>query len=154
MAAIRLTVNGRPYALDVDPDLPLLWALRDALGLTGTKLGCGMGLCGSCTVHLDGEAVRSCVTPCGEAAGRRVTTIEGLAAGARHPVQAAWIEEQVPQCGYCQSGQIMQAAALLAMTPEPTDAEMDEAMQGVLCRCGTYPAIRRALRRAAAGARR
>jgi aerobic-type carbon monoxide dehydrogenase small subunit (CoxS/CutS family) len=154
MAAIRLTVNRRARTLDVDPGTPLLWALRDTLGLTGTKFGCGMGLCGACTVHLDGEAVRSCVTSVADAAGRAITTIEGLSPDGRHPVQRAWLEEQVPQCGYCQSGQIMQAAALLAGRPRPTDAEVNDAMNGVLCRCGTYPAIRRAIRRASEGGAR
>ncbi len=151
MATYKLNVNGREHALDVDPETPLLWALRDHLGLTGTKYGCGQGLCGSCTVHVNGEATRSCVTTVAASQGARVTTIEGLAGGGGHPVQAAWIAEQVPQCGYCQSGQIMAAAALLARTPRPTDAEIDRALSGNLCRCGTYQGIRRAIHRAAGG---
>jgi aerobic-type carbon monoxide dehydrogenase small subunit (CoxS/CutS family) len=150
MATYELSVNGRVHTLDVDPELPLLWALRDHLALTGTKYSCGQGLCGSCTVHVNGEATRSCVTTVAQVQGARVTTIEGLAAaGSAHPVQAAWIAEQVPQCGYCQPGQIMAAAALLAATPHPTDAEIDRALSGNLCRCGAYPAIRRAVHRAA-----
>ena len=151
MPPVRVTVNGRRLALDLEPDVPLLWILRDHLGLTGTRFGCGAGLCGACTVHVDGAAVRSCSTPLRDVAGRRVTTIEGLARRADHPAQRAWLAEQVPQCGYCQSGQIMAAAALLARVPKPTDAEIDEAMSGVLCRCGTYPRIRRAIHRAARG---
>jgi len=151
MAAIRLTVNGTPRTVDVDPETPLLWVLRDHLGLTGTKFGCGLAQCGSCTVHLEGEAVRSCATPVSEAAGKRVTTIEGLSTDRGHPLQKAWIAEEVPQCGYCQSGQIMAAAALLARTPRPTDAEIDTVMSELLCRCGTYPRIRRAIHRAANG---
>ena len=150
---IALTVNGRAVTADVSPDTPLLWVLRDSLGLTGTKYGCGMALCGACTVHLDGQAVRSCTTPVSAAAGRAVTTIEGLAPAADHPLQLAWIAEEVPQCGYCQSGQIMAAAALLQRSPSPTDAEIDAAMTGNLCRCGTYLRIRRAVRRAAGGQR-
>ena len=146
---IELPVNGVIHRLDVEPEMPLLWVLRDVLGLTGTKFGCGIGQCGACTVHLDGAAIRSCQVPAGAAAGRTVTTIEGLAASAAHPVQEAWIAEQVPQCGYCQSGQIMSAAALLARVPRPTDAEIDTALRGNLCRCGTYQRIRRAVRRAA-----
>ena len=151
MATYKLNVNGREHALDVDPETPLLWALRDHLGLTGTKYGCGQGLCGSCTVHVNGEATRSCVTTVAAAQGTRVTTIEGLARAGGHPVQAAWIAEQVSQCGYCQSGQIMAAAALLARTPRPTDPEIDRALSGNLCRCGTYQGIRRAIHRAAGG---
>jgi len=147
---ITFIVNGRRRSVDVSPDTPLLWVLRDTLGLTGTKFGCGMALCGACTVHLDGEPVRSCVTPVSAAAGNTVTTIEGLSAKALHPVQTAWIAEDVPQCGYCQSGQIMTAAALLAKRPAPTDAEIAEAMSGILCRCGTYQRIRKAIHRAAA----
>ncbi len=146
---IELPVNGVIHRLDVEPEMPLLWVLRDVLGLTGTKFGCGLGQCGACTVHLDGAAIRSCQVSAGAAAGRTVTTIEGLAASAAHPVQEAWIAEQVPQCGYCQSGQIMSAAALLARVSRPTDAEIDTAMSGNLCRCGTYQRIRRAVRRAA-----
>ncbi len=149
MARITLTVNGKSRVVDEDPQTPLLWVLRDTLGLTGTKFGCGAGLCGACTVHLDGEATRSCVTTLGEAAGKKVVTIEGLSPDGSHPVQRAWLDEQVPQCGYCQPGQIMQAAALLAKTPRPTDAEIDQAMQGNLCRCGTYPRIRKAIHLAA-----
>ena len=149
MARITLLVNGQQREVEAAPDTPLLWVLRDDLGLTGTKFGCGQSLCGACTVHLDGEAVRSCQTPVSEVGRRAVTTIEGLAADGGHPVQRAWIEEEVPQCGYCQSGQIMAAAALLARTPRPTDADVDAAMAGILCRCGTYNRIRRAIRRAA-----
>ncbi|ABC82872.1 (2Fe-2S)-binding protein [Anaeromyxobacter dehalogenans] len=148
MASLSLLVNDQKRTVDVAPETPLLWVLRDTLGLTGTKFGCGMSLCGACTVLLDGEAVRSCQTPVKDAVGRRITTVEGLAAGGS-PLQAAWVEEQVPQCGYCQSGQIMQAAALLTKTPDPTDAQIDAAMDGVLCRCGTYQRIRRAIHRAA-----
>ena len=149
--AQTLVVNGRAHALDLPPDMPLLWVLRDALGLTGTKYGCGVAACGACTVHVDGQAVRSCQTTLGDVAGSRVTTIEGLAGGAGlHPLQVAWIEHQVAQCGYCQSGQIMQAADLLARSPAPTDDEIDAAMDGNLCRCGTYPRIRAAIHAAAA----
>ena len=148
---IELEVNGRVRQLDVSPDMPLLWVLRERLRLTGTKFGCGIGECGACTVHLDGEAVRSCVTPAVAAQGRSVTTIEGLAAnGKPHPVQQAWIDEQVPQCGYCQSGQIMAAAALLAKQPHPDHSAIDAAMRGNICRCGTYARIRRAINRAGA----
>jgi aerobic-type carbon monoxide dehydrogenase small subunit (CoxS/CutS family) len=147
---IHLTVNGEPHALDVDPSTPLLWVIRENLGLTGTKFGCGVAQCGACTVHLNGRPVRSCSTPVASAAGGQITTIEGLApAGQSHPLQTAWIEEQVPQCGYCQSGQIMSAAALLADHPTPSDADIDRAMRGNICRCGTYPRIRRAIHRAA-----
>jgi aerobic-type carbon monoxide dehydrogenase small subunit (CoxS/CutS family) len=151
MATFTLTVNGKTQAMEVEPDMPLLWALRERLGLTGTKYGCGIAQCGACTVHLDGRPVRSCAVPISAAAGRRVTTIEGLAGGSEpHPVQAAWVEVGVPQCGYCQSGQVMSAAALLAANPDPTDAEIDAAMAGNLCRCGTYLRIRRGIRTAAA----
>jgi isoquinoline 1-oxidoreductase subunit alpha len=146
---ISLTVNGTRHKLDVDPAMPLLWVLRDALRLTGTKCGCGVSQCGACTVHLDGEPVHACSLPVGEVGGRAITTIEGLSADASHPVQQAWLAERVPQCGYCQPGQIMAAAALLARNPRPTDAEIDAAMSGNLCRCGTYPRIRRAIHRAA-----
>ncbi len=146
---IKLNVNGRTVEVDVDPETPLLWVLRDTIGLTGTKYGCGMALCGACTVHLDGEPVRSCVTPVAAVGTQRVTTIEGLSGDRSHPVQRAWIEIDVPQCGYCQSGQIMSAAALLAKTPKPTDADIDAAMSGNLCRCGTYQRIRTAIHRAA-----
>lgn len=149
MANITLTLNGARRSIDVDPAMPLLWVLRDVLGLTGTKYGCGMGLCGACTVHLDGKAIRSCQTPVRDVVGKQVGTIEGLTADRRHPVQQAWIAEEVPQCGYCQPGQVMSAAALLAATPNPTDAEIDAAMSGNLCRCSTYARIRRAVRRAA-----
>ena len=151
MASLTLRVNGRVRNLDVDPTTPLLWILRDSLNLTGTKYGCGIGQCGACTVHLDGVAVRSCATPVGSVESRAVTTIEGLSADASHPVQRAWIAENVAQCGYCQSGQVMSAAALLATRSAPTDADIDEAMSGNLCRCGTYHRIRRAIHRAAAG---
>jgi isoquinoline 1-oxidoreductase alpha subunit len=143
---VRLTVNRKPYEVNVDPGTPLLWVLRDTLGMTGTKFGCGMALCGACTVHVNGEAIRSCITPVSDVAGKAVTTIEGIM---DHPAQQAWIEEDVPQCGYCQSGQIMAAVALLASTPKITDATIDEAMAGNICRCGTYPRIRRAIKRAA-----
>jgi isoquinoline 1-oxidoreductase subunit alpha len=147
---IRLTVNGVDRSFDGDPTMPLLWYLRDELGLTGTKYSCGIAQCGSCTVHVDGEAARACVTPVGDIAGKRVTTIEGLSADGSHPVQQAWRGIDVAQCGYCQSGQIMQAAALLAATPKPTDEEIDSAMSANLCRCGTYTRIRAAIRKAAA----
>jgi isoquinoline 1-oxidoreductase subunit alpha len=146
---ITLNVNGKDVSVDVDPAMPLLWVLRDALGLTGTKYGCGAALCGACTVHLAGEPVRSCVTPVSAVGARKVTTIEGLSVNRSHPVQKAWIELDVPQCGYCQSGQIMSAAALLAHNPQPTDAEIDVAMGGNVCRCGTYQRIRAAIHRAA-----
>ncbi|HEY2339020.1 MAG TPA: (2Fe-2S)-binding protein, partial [Steroidobacteraceae bacterium] len=146
---ITLNLNGRDTTLDVDEDMPLLWVLRDIAGLTGTKYGCGMALCGACTVHLEGAPVRSCVTPVRAASGKRVTTIEGLSSDNSHPVQRAWIELDVPQCGYCQSGQIMSAAALLAQNPQPTDADIDAAMAGNICRCGTYQRIRAAIHRAA-----
>jgi aerobic-type carbon monoxide dehydrogenase small subunit (CoxS/CutS family) len=149
MASFTLRVNGQDYTVEADADTPLLWVLRDSLGLTGTKYSCGMGLCGSCTVHLDGAAVRSCVTPISSAAGHEIVTIEGLSEDNSHPVQVAWLEENVPQCGYCQPGQIMQAAALLAEHPDPTDDDINTAMSGVICRCGTYPRIRRAIHRAA-----
>jgi aerobic-type carbon monoxide dehydrogenase small subunit (CoxS/CutS family) len=146
---ISLSVNDKSVSVDVDPDMPLLWLLRDKLGLTGTKYGCGAALCGACTVHLAGEPVRSCVTPVSAVGARPVTTIEGLSPARSHPVQKAWIELDVPQCGYCQSGQIMSAAALLAHNPHPTDAEIDSAMGGNICRCGTYQRIRAAIHRAA-----
>jgi aerobic-type carbon monoxide dehydrogenase small subunit (CoxS/CutS family) len=142
---IALTVNGRRHEVDVTADTPLLWVLRDSLRLTGTKFGCGMALCGACTVHLDGEAIRSCVTPARAAVGKMVTTIEGLSAESDHPLQRAWLEQDVPQCGYCQSGQIMSAAALLAHNPHPSDADIDAAMSGNICRCGTYNDIRAAI---------
>ena len=134
---ISLEINGKKYEVDVSPDVPLLWVIREHLRLTGTKFGCGVGLCGSCTVHLDGKAQRSCITTVGSVQGKKITTIEGLPED--HPVKRAWVEEQVPQCGYCQSGQIMQAAALLSEDPNPTDGKIVEAMKGNLCRCGTYP---------------
>jgi len=149
MAQLILSVNGQSRTVNVENDVPLLWVLRDELGLTGTKFGCGRGFCGACTVHLDGVAVRSCMTPAASVGERRVTTIEGLQLGAVHPVQAAWIDEDVPQCGYCQAGQIMAAAAFLARNPGPSDQEIQEAMSPNLCRCGTYHRIRRAVRRAA-----
>ncbi len=145
----RITVNEQSLEIDASPDTPLLWVLRDHLDMTGTKYGCGMALCGACTVHLDGVAVRSCVLPIAALEGKRITTIEGLSKDRSHPVQRAWIELDVPQCGYCQSGQIMSAAALLSNTPRPSDAEIDAAMAGNICRCGTYPRIRKAIRRAA-----
>ncbi len=147
---MRLTVNGKTIEIDAEPDMPLLWALRDLAGITGPKFGCGIGACGACTVHLDGVAVRSCTLPIGSVEGD-ITTIEGLSPqGALHPVQQAWLDEQVAQCGYCQAGQILSAAALLNETPNPSDDEIDTAMDGNLCRCGTYPRIRAAIRRAAA----
>ncbi len=146
---ITLTVNGKEHALDLPPDTPILWALRETLGLTGTKYGCGMAQCGACTIHLDGEAVRSCVTPIRRAVGKKIVTIEGLSPAGDHPLQKAWIEEDVPQCGYCQSGQIMSAAVLLRECPKPTDTDIDDAMCGNLCRCGTYQRIRKAIHRAA-----
>jgi isoquinoline 1-oxidoreductase subunit alpha len=147
--ALTLTVNGRSRTVDVEPEMPLLWVLRENLGLTGTKFGCGIAQCGACTVHLDGRPVRACSTPVSSAAGREITTIEGLSSDGNHPVQKAWIEHTVPQCGYCQSGQIMEAAALLARSPDPGDAEIDAAMAGHICRCGTYPRIRKAIHHAA-----
>jgi aerobic-type carbon monoxide dehydrogenase small subunit (CoxS/CutS family) len=149
---LTLTVNGRTHEVDASPDTPLLWVLRDHLDLTGTKYGCGMALCGACTVHVDGSAVRSCVTRVAEVVGKQITTIEGLSSDGSHPLQKAWIEENVPQCGYCQSGQIMSAAALLQVRPRPTDEEIDAVMSANLCRCGTYGRIRRAIHRAAGGA--
>jgi len=146
---IKLKVNRKPHSVDVNPDTPLLWVIRENLGLTGTKFGCGMALCGACTVHLDGQAVRSCVTPVSRAAGKEVTTIEGLSSDFSHPLQRAWIEKDVPQCGYCQSGQIMSAAVLLRENPQPTDTDIDEAMSGNICRCGTYQRIRSAIHLAA-----
>ena len=146
---INLTVNGRPHTLDIDPETPLLWALRDTLDLTGTKYGCGIAQCGACTVLVDGTAIRACVTPVSAVERQEVTTIEGLHPENRHALQQAWIEEQVPQCGYCQSGQIMAAAAVLKSNPQPTDAQIDEAMAGNLCRCGTYLSIRDAIHAAA-----
>lgn len=146
---IRFNLNGREVTLDVDSQTPLLWALRDTAGLTGTKYGCGQAACGACTVHVDGEAVRSCSTPVADVTGKRVLTIEGLGATQLHVVQRAWAEIDVPQCGYCQTGQIMSAAALLSAIRNPSDAEIDAAMAGVLCRCGTYPRIRAAIKRAA-----
>jgi len=147
--AITFTLNGKAQTVNVSPDMPLLWVLRDTLNMTGTKFGCGMALCGACTVHINGEATRSCITAISTVSGKKVTTIEGLSADGSHPVQKAWIEEDVPQCGYCQSGQIMSAVALLAKTPKPTDADIDDAMSGNICRCGTYQRIRKAIHRAA-----
>src|SRR5207249_10961429 len=146
---ISFSVNGKPVEVDADPSTPLLWILRDHLGLTGTKYGCGMALCGACTVHIDGEAARSCVAPLSRVQGKKVTTIEGLSADLSHPLQRAWIAEDVPQCGYCQSGQIMSAAVLLRENPQPTDADIDDAMSGNVCRCGTYQRIRSAIHLAA-----
>jgi aerobic-type carbon monoxide dehydrogenase small subunit (CoxS/CutS family) len=148
-AMIELTVNGRKHAVDVEPDMPLLWVVRETLGLTGTKFGCGMAQCGACVVHLDGAAVRSCVTPVSRAAGKRVTTIEGLAADLGQPLRQAWIEHDVPQCGYCQSGQIMSAAVLLRENASPTDQDIDACMAGNVCRCGTYLRVRAAIHGAA-----
>jgi isoquinoline 1-oxidoreductase subunit alpha len=146
---ISLNVNGKALEVDVDPETPLLWVLRDTIGLTGTKFGCGMALCGACTVHVDGEPVRSCVTPVSAVGDKPITTIEGLSTDRSHPVQKAWIELDVPQCGYCQSGQIMSAAALLAKNPKPSNEDIDNAMSGNLCRCGTYGRIRAAIHLAA-----
>lgn len=146
---VKLNVNGKDVSVDVDADMPLLWVLRDTLGLTGTKYGCGKALCGACTVHLAGEPTRACVTPVSAVGARKVTTIEGLSPDRSHPVQRAWIELDVPQCGYCQSGQIMSAAALLAHNPQPSDADIDQFMSGNICRCGTYQRIRAAIHRAA-----
>ena len=146
---IKLTVNGQSHEVDVADDTPLLWVLRDTLGMTGTKYGCGMALCGACTVHIEGAATRSCITPVSAVAGKAITTIEGLSSDRSHPLQKAWIELDVPQCGYCQSGQIMSAAALLATKPAPTDDDINTAMAGNICRCGTYVRIRKAIHRAA-----
>jgi len=154
MASFTLTVNGRKVTLEADAATPLLWVLRDTLGLTGTKFGCGASLCGACTVHLDGRAIRSCVTPISDAADKSITTIEGLSSNRSHPLQKAWIAEDVPQCGYCQSGMIMTAAALLKDKPKPTDQDIDAALGGHICRCGTYQRIRKAVHRAAQGAAR
>jgi isoquinoline 1-oxidoreductase subunit alpha len=149
MLMTSFVLNGKEVHVDVDPSTPLLWVLRDSLEMTGTKFGCGMALCGACTVHLDGEAIRSCVAPVSRVAGKKVTTIEGLSTDLTHPLQKAWIELDVPQCGYCQSGQIMSAAVLLRENPKPTDKDIDEAMGGNICRCGTYPRLRKAIHRAA-----
>jgi aerobic-type carbon monoxide dehydrogenase small subunit (CoxS/CutS family) len=149
--AVTFTLNGKPQSVEVSADMPLLWVLRDTLNMTGTKFGCGAALCGACTVHIDGNPARSCTTAISKVAGKKVTTIEGLSADGSHPVQKAWMEENVPQCGYCQSGQIMAAVALLAKKPNPTDAEIDDAMTGNICRCGTYQRIRKAIHRAASG---
>lgn len=149
MTMIKLTINKKKYDLDVDPQMPLLWVLRDVVGLTGTKYGCGMAQCGACTVHLNGEAIRSCVMPVSAVAGKEVVTIEGLAEKNDHPLQQAWQEVDVPQCGYCQSGQIMTAAALLRKNPNPSEQEIITAMQGNLCRCGTYLRIQKAVKKAA-----
>jgi isoquinoline 1-oxidoreductase alpha subunit len=151
--AFDFTLNGTPQTVSVPGEMPLLWVLRDTLGMTGTKFGCGLTECGACTVHIDGAAAKSCGVSIADVAGKRITTIEGLSAASSHPVQRAWVEEDVPQCGYCQSGQIMAAAALLAKTPSPTDADIDRAMRGNICRCGTYESIRRAIHRAAASAK-
>jgi isoquinoline 1-oxidoreductase subunit alpha len=145
VASIRFTLNGKPQSVDAVPAMPLLWVLRDTLGLTGTKFGCGMALCGACTVHVNGQPMRSCSTPISSIAGKNITTIEGLSPDGNHPVQLAWNECDVPQCGYCQSGQIMTAAALLSKQPHPTDADIDEAMRNNICRCGTYQSIRQAV---------
>jgi len=148
---VTLLINGKSYRVDAPPETPLLWVIRERLRLTGTKFGCGIGQCGACTVHFDGTSVRACSVSVADAAGKKITTIEGLHPEAKHPLQLAWITEQVPQCGYCQPGQIMQAAALLAQNPKPTDAEIVAAMKGNLCRCATYLRIKRAIKRAAAG---
>lgn len=149
MATIKLIINQKTHTIDVDAKMPLLWAIRDVIGLTGTKYGCGVAQCGACTVHLNGTPVRSCSLPVSAVAGKNITTIEGLSSNNDHPVQKAWIAEQVPQCGYCQCGQIMSAAALLSRNPNPTDKDIDVAMQGNICRCGTYPRIRKAIHTAA-----
>ena len=146
---LSLSVNGKMYQVDVPVDTPLLWVIRDTIGLTGTKYGCGKALCGACTVHVNGQAVRSCVTPVSAVVGKEIVTIEGLSQNLQHPVQQAWIAEDVPQCGYCQPGQIMSATALLAANPKPSDADIDQAMSGNLCRCGTYQRIKKAIHRAA-----
>ena len=151
MATYTLTVNGNKHRVNVEDDMPLLWVLRDEIGLTGTKFGCGRGLCGTCTIHLDGEPTRSCMTPVEYAAGSEITTIEGLSNDVSHPLQQAWFDEEVPQCGYCQSGQIMTAAALLKRIPDPSDDDIDVAMKMNLCRCGTYQRIRKAIHKAAKG---
>jgi isoquinoline 1-oxidoreductase alpha subunit len=148
MAIINLKINSKDYSIDVDPQMPLLWAIRDFVGLKGTKYGCGIAQCGACTVHLNGQPVRSCSLPVAAVANKNITTIEGLSEDNSHPVQKAWIEEQVPQCGYCQSGQIIAAAALLSKNASPNDADIDAAMQGHICRCGTYPRIKRAIKKA------
>jgi isoquinoline 1-oxidoreductase subunit alpha len=146
--AVTFLLNGKSTTVEVDPQTPLLWVLRDTLNMTGTKFGCGMALCGACTVHIEGTAARSCITPISSVAGKKILTIEGLSEDASHPVQRAWMEEDVPQCGYCQSGQIMSAVALLEKKPHPTDADIDDAMSGNICRCGTYQRIRKAIHRA------
>ncbi len=151
MAIYTLTINGNKHRVNVEDDMPLLWVLRDEIGLTGTKFGCGRGLCGTCTIHLDGEPTRSCMTPVEYADGSEITTIEGLSNDVSHPLQQAWIDEEVPQCGYCQSGQIMTAAALLKRIPDPSDDDIDVAMKMNLCRCGTYQRIRKAIHKAAKG---
>lgn len=148
--SLNFQVNGQPVQAQADSDTPLLWVLRDELGLTGTKYGCGAALCGACTVHVDGRPVRSCLTPVNAIAGKSVTTVEGLSSGKLHPLQVAWIKHDVPQCGYCQSGQLMSAAALLSSNRNPSDADIDQAMSGNICRCGTYPRIRHAIKDAAA----
>ena len=145
MSQITLNVNDRNYHIDVDPEMPLLWAIRDFVGLTGTKFGCGIAQCGACTIHLDGKAARSCVLPVSNVAGKKIRTIEGISENNEHPVQKAWIEEQVPQCGYCHSGQIMSAVALFERNPNPGEDEINAAMEGIICRCGTYPRIKKAI---------
>jgi isoquinoline 1-oxidoreductase subunit alpha len=149
MASIKFTLNGKSQTVEASPEMPLLWVLRDVLGMTGTKYGCGLALCGACTVHMEGNAIRSCQTAIERVAGKNITTIEGLSSDASHPVQQAWIELDVPQCGYCQSGQIMTASALLAKNSKPSDADIDEVMRGNICRCGTYQSIRKAVHLAA-----
>jgi isoquinoline 1-oxidoreductase subunit alpha len=149
MASFTLVINNKSYQVEAEPQMPLLWAIRDLAGLTGTKYGCGISQCGACTVHLNGTPIRSCSMPVSSVANQKITTIEGLSDDNSHPVQKAWIEEQVPQCGYCQSGQIMAATALLKRNPSPTDKDIDSAMQGHICRCGTYPRIRKAIKKAA-----
>jgi isoquinoline 1-oxidoreductase subunit alpha len=149
MASYNLSINGKTYKVDADPQMPLLWAIRELVNLTGTKYGCGIAQCGACTVHLNGTPVRSCSVPVSAAAKQKITTVEGLSENNTHPVQQAWIAEQVPQCGYCQSGQMMSAVALLKKNPNPTDQDIDAAMQGNICRCGTYPRIRKAIKTAA-----
>ncbi len=149
MASLNLNINDKTYKVDVDPQTPLLWVIRDHAGLTGTKFGCGISQCGACTVHMDGNPIRSCITPVSTAVGRKITTIEGISPDGSHPIQKAWIQHQVPQCGYCHSGQIMSAVALLNENPDPTDEDIDSAMEGNICRCGTYNRIREAIHTAA-----
>jgi isoquinoline 1-oxidoreductase subunit alpha len=153
MAVFKINVNGKAHSVEAEPDMPILWAVRDLIGLTGTKYGCGIGMCGACAVLLDGQSVRGCQTPISEVGNKKVTTIEGLGESGLHPLQKAWIDHDVPQCGYCQTGQIMTAAALLKKTPNPTDAQIDEALGSHICRCGTYTRIKEAVKLAAKGSK-